>query len=78
MGTPAGSRSGTPAPAAVLPTADEVRAAIPAEGGIAIPDLIAKFKPQISKVPGGNKAFVEIVKSVVKVIPGTGGKVGVK
>lgn len=56
-----------------MPTADEVRAAIPDEG-ITIKDLVAKFKANIPK--GRGNEFIGVVKSVVRQLPG--GLVGVK
>lgn len=60
-----------------MPTADEIRAALPPEG-ITVKNLIALFRARISRIPGGKPAFIQLVKPVVKAIPGSKGLVGPK
>lgn len=77
-GTPAGSRAATPSGGIPeMPTADEIRAALPPEG-ITVKNLIALFRARIARIPGGNPAFIQLVKSVVKAIPGSKSLVGPK
>lgn len=63
-----GSRAGSPVPTVALPTVEELRAAIPAEG-ITVKDLIKKFRSQIPKTKDGNMKFMGLVKSVAKTLP---------
>jgi transcription initiation factor TFIIF subunit alpha len=63
--TPIGSRTGSPVP---MPTADEIRAAVP-PAGISIPDLIARFREQVPRTKDGNRAFIQLVLSVARVKP---------
>ncbi|KAH0273763.1 Rap30/74 interaction domain-containing protein, partial [Aureobasidium melanogenum] len=72
--TPLGSRAGSPVP---MPTADEIRAAIP-PAGISIPELIKRFREQVPKTKEGNKAFIQLVLSVAKAMPGAPGLVGLR
>lgn len=72
--TPIGSRAGSPVP---MPTADEIRAAIP-PAGISIPELIKRFREQVPKTKEGNKAFIQLVLSVAKAMPGAPGLVGLR
>lgn len=72
--TPIGSRAGSPVP---MPTADEIRAAIP-PAGISIPELIKRFREQVPKTKEGNKAFIQSVLSVAKAMPGAPGLVGLR
>ncbi|TKX25683.1 transcription initiation factor IIF subunit alpha [Elsinoe australis] len=70
------SRPGSPPPRSAsavpsvpgVPSADEVRAAIPPQG-ITITDLIRKFKNVMPKTKEANTAFIAIVKSVGKNSP---------
>ncbi|KAI5241593.1 Rap30/74 interaction domain-containing protein [Aureobasidium subglaciale] len=64
--TPIGSRAGSPVP---MPTIEEIKASIPAEG-ISIPELIKKFREQVPKTKEGNKAFIGLVLSVARALPG--------
>ncbi|KAG9893557.1 Rap30/74 interaction domain-containing protein, partial [Aureobasidium melanogenum] len=72
--TPLGSRAGSPVP---MPTADEIRTAIP-PAGISIPELIKRFREQVPKTKEGNKAFIQLVLSVAKAMPGAPGLVGLR
>ncbi|THZ09546.1 Rap30/74 interaction domain-containing protein [Aureobasidium pullulans] len=70
--TPIGSRAGSPVP---MPTADEVKAAIP-PAGITISDLIRRFKERVPKE--NNKDFIKLVSSVARAMPGGQGLVGLR
>ncbi|GAB7353374.1 hypothetical protein MBLNU459_g3854t1 [Dothideomycetes sp. NU459] len=71
-GTPVGSRAGSPVPSVPMPTADELRAAIPVEG-ITVKDLIRNFRSQIPKTKDGNAKFMALVKSVARSMGNPGG-----
>jgi len=51
-----------------MPTADQVRAAIPT-GGITIAGLIGRFRSSIPKSKEANTAFITLVKRVGKNSP---------
>jgi transcription initiation factor TFIIF subunit alpha len=70
--TPIGSRAGSPVP---MPTAEEIKAAIPAHG-ISVAELIRRFRESIPKTKEGNSAFISLVKSVARPMPG--GLVGLR
>ena len=62
-----GSRASSPPRTGAFPSADEVRAAIPAQG-ISVQDMLKQFRGRVPREE--NLAFIKLVKTVGRNAPG--------